>query len=64
MYLKFNQHGDLADLLLSTGDVSLVYDDPSDSFWGIGDANGEPGYNELGHMLEVVRARLRHERMK
>ncbi|KAG5719669.1 Swarming motility protein ybiA [Termitomyces sp. T112] len=64
MYLKFNQHGDLADLLLSTGEASLVYDDPSDSFWGIGEVNGEPGHNELGHMLEVIRARLRHERMK
>ncbi|KAG6872718.1 hypothetical protein C0995_007285 [Termitomyces sp. Mi166 len=64
MYLKFNQHGELANLLLRTGEAPLVYDDPSDSFWGIGESNGEPGQNELGHMLECIRARLRHERMK
>ncbi|KAG6887753.1 hypothetical protein C0992_010854, partial [Termitomyces sp. T32_za158] len=62
MYLKFNQHASLADLLLSTGDAQLVYDDPSDSFWGVGGTNGEPGGNELGCMLEDIRARLRSQR--
>ncbi|KAF5387651.1 hypothetical protein D9615_000772 [Tricholomella constricta] len=65
VYLKFNQHGDLRDLLLSTEDVPLVYDDPSDSYWGIGvSITGEPGQNQLGHVLEHVRARLQQDRLR
>ncbi|GLB34279.1 putative protein with domain of unknown function (DUF1768) [Lyophyllum shimeji] len=62
-YLKFNQHADLRDLLLSTENAPLVYDDPSDSYWGTGvGINGASGQNELGHVLERVRERLRQDR--
>ncbi|KAG6917678.1 hypothetical protein DXG01_001653 [Tephrocybe rancida] len=61
MYLKFYQHADLREILLSSGEAPLIYDDPSDSFWGIGEANGEPGHNELGHLMERVRLRLQHD---
>ncbi|KAG6895866.1 hypothetical protein C0993_009015 [Termitomyces sp. T159_Od127] len=57
MYLKFTQHAELAEMLRATGEARLVYDDPSDSFWG-GGVDGE-GKNELGCMLESVRAMLR-----
>ncbi|KAG6810404.1 hypothetical protein H0H92_011992, partial [Tricholoma furcatifolium] len=59
MFLKFSQHGELKDLLLETGEAPLVYDDPSDSFWGIGQqADGQPGQNELGVILERIRRRF------
>ncbi|KAG6846577.1 hypothetical protein H0H93_013113, partial [Arthromyces matolae] len=64
MYYKFHQHSDLSDLLLSTGNAQLIYNDPSDSFWGVGGANGVPGQNELGNLLERVRERVRVDRMR
>ncbi|KII89719.1 hypothetical protein PLICRDRAFT_52880 [Plicaturopsis crispa FD-325 SS-3] len=56
LMLKFTQHRDLQNELLSTGDAELVEDSALDAFWGIG-ADGK-GSNELGKALERVRARL------
>jgi len=58
LMLKFTQHQDLKDKLLSTGDAILVEDSSKDSFWGIG-ANGR-GRNELGKALERLRVVLKH----
>jgi ribA/ribD-fused uncharacterized protein len=54
---KFEQHKDLRDLLLSTGDEEIVEDSPIDSYWGCG-ADGK-GQNNLGKILMEVRSRLR-----
>ncbi|KZT28141.1 DUF1768-domain-containing protein, partial [Neolentinus lepideus HHB14362 ss-1] len=59
LMLKFTQHQDLKDILLSTGAAILVEDSPTDSFWGIG-ANGR-GRNELGKALERLRVVLKHD---
>ncbi|MDT0327304.1 NADAR family protein [Nocardiopsis lambiniae] len=51
---KFEQHPDLAELLLSTGDRTILYDDiGSPSYWG---RLGAGGRNWVGRLLEVVRA--------
>jgi len=55
--LKFDQHQDLKDELLSTGDADLVENSDKDAFWGIG-SDGK-GRNELGKALERLRTRLR-----
>lgn len=56
---KFDQHQDLADLLLGTGDAPIVeagrIDDDAGRRWGI--VNGR-GANYLGRMLMRVRAEL------
>jgi predicted NAD-dependent protein-ADP-ribosyltransferase YbiA (DUF1768 family) len=57
LYLKFQQHGDLRTLLLSTFPADLVYAESGDLFWGDG-AGG--GMNELGKSLMRVRERLRN----
>jgi hypothetical protein len=57
LQVKFSQHADLRELLLSTGDARLVEDSP-DSFWGAG-KNGQ-GKNWLGVMLVELRDQIRH----
>ncbi|MFF9983662.1 NADAR family protein [Streptomyces erythrochromogenes] len=52
---KYEQHPDLAAILLSTGDATLLYDDADSGFWG---ANGGRGRNWTGRLLELVRAEL------
>ena len=56
---KFSQHQDLASLLLSTGDATIIeagtIDDEAGRRWGI--VNGK-GQNYLGRMLVRVRATL------
>ncbi|ABM97063.1 NADAR family protein [Methylibium petroleiphilum] len=56
---KFDQHPDLAELLLSTGDSAIIeagrIDDDAGRRWGI--VNGR-GSNYLGRMLQRVRHRL------
>ncbi len=53
---KYFQNGDLASLLLSTGDAELVEDSPFEPFWGIGpDGNG---LNWAGRVLMEVRDSL------
>ncbi|KAJ7475443.1 hypothetical protein B0H11DRAFT_2033640 [Mycena galericulata] len=54
---KFNQHPDLRQKLLATGDAELVEDSPEDSFWGRG--KDHQGRNELGRALERMRGKLR-----
>jgi len=55
--LKFTQHRNLMEELLSTGDAQLIEDSPVDSFWGVG-RNGD-GRNELGKALVRLRSLLR-----
>ncbi|KAI5120713.1 hypothetical protein M0805_007674 [Coniferiporia weirii] len=57
LWHKFNQHPDLKQDLLGTGDAELIEDSDKDSFWGVG-ANRQ-GRNELGKALERLRAKFR-----
>jgi ribA/ribD-fused uncharacterized protein len=68
---KFNQHPDLAQILLDTGDRVLVEASPVDRVWGIGlaandlratDPSRWRGRNLLGFALMDVRASLRTQR--
>lgn len=54
---KFEQHPELATLLLATGDSSIIEHTENDSFWG--DGGDGSGRNMLGRILMEVRARLR-----
>ncbi|WP_030851670.1 NADAR family protein [Streptomyces sp. NRRL F-4474] len=52
---KYEQHPDLAAILLATGDATLLYDDADSGFWG---ENGGRGRNWTGRLLELVRSEL------
>ncbi|MFF5705591.1 NADAR family protein [Streptomyces sp. NPDC012794] len=52
---KYEQHPDLAAILLATGDATLLYDDADSDFWG---ENGGRGRNWTGRLLELVRSEL------
>ncbi|MFI8828782.1 NADAR family protein [Streptomyces sp. NPDC053431] len=52
---KYQQHSDLAAVLLATGDATLLYDDADSGFWG---DNGGRGRNWTGRLLELVRSEL------
>ena len=54
---KFTQHDVLKDLLLSTGDATLVEHTDRDSYWG--DGGDGSGKNMLGQILVRVREELR-----
>ena len=54
---KFNQHEELKDLLLQTGDARLVEHTVNDSYWGDG-GNGT-GKNMLGQILVRIREKIR-----
>lgn len=54
---KFNQHPELRELLLSTGDAKLVEHTENDSYWG--DGGDGSGKNRLGQILMQVRDTLR-----
>lgn len=54
---KFESHPELAKILLSTGDQTLVEKTTDDYYWGCG-TNGT-GENKLGQILMQVRAILR-----
>lgn len=67
-FLKFTQHQDLKDLLLSTGDLTLVEASPYDIIWGIGrgldfpylaNKNQWRGENLLGYVLTEVKGIIR-----
>jgi ribA/ribD-fused uncharacterized protein len=59
---KFDQHPDLAELLLSTGEEELVEgNDWGDTYWGV--CNGE-GHNHLGKMLMKIRYILKVRKEK
>ena len=56
---KFDQHPDLAQKLLATGDEELVEgNDWGDIYWGVYKGHGK---NMLGKILMRVRAELRGE---
>lgn len=54
---KFEQHADLREVLLATGDARLVEHTENDSYWG--DGGDGSGRNRLGEILMEVRAALR-----
>lgn len=56
---KFTQRKDLKEILLSTGDATLVEHTENDSYWGDG-GNGT-GKNMLGKILMEVREILKDE---
>jgi ribA/ribD-fused uncharacterized protein len=56
---KFTQQEELRELLLSTGDVTLVEHTENDSYWG--DGGDGSGRNMLGRILMEVRAELRRQ---
>ncbi|MFI8105402.1 NADAR family protein [Streptomyces sp. NPDC086023] len=52
---KYGQHPELAEILLATGDATLIYDEMGSAFWG---DNGGQGRNWTGRLLELVRSEL------
>jgi ribA/ribD-fused uncharacterized protein len=54
---KFTQHADLRELLLSTGDATIVEHTERDDFWG--DGGDGSGKNMLGRLLMDLRDELR-----
>ncbi|EIN05311.1 DUF1768-domain-containing protein [Punctularia strigosozonata HHB-11173 SS5] len=56
--MKFTQHQELRQILLSTGGRELVNDSTDDVFWGAGQ-DGK-GHNELGKVLMRLRAKLQY----
>lgn len=68
-YLKFSQHSDLKEFLVSTNNRVLVEASPVDAIWGIGLAQDDPdaqnpkiwkGENLLGFALMEVRDELKY----
>lgn len=54
---KVQQHTEVRDALLATGDVEIIEVNPNDSFWGSGaDGNGQ---NNTGKILMKIRDELR-----
>lgn len=59
---KANQHEEMREALLKTGDALIVEKAITDSYWGYGpDGNGK---NMLGHVLMEVRDALREGRLE
>ena len=54
---KFQQHPDLRDVLLGTGEAKIVEHTDNDSYWG--DAGDGSGKNMLGVILMEIRQELR-----
>jgi ribA/ribD-fused uncharacterized protein len=54
---KFTQHDDLRDILLATGDATIVEHTQKDAYWG--DGGDGRGKNRLGQLLMEVREELR-----
>ncbi len=57
VWAKFAQHSKLRELLLSTGDTTIVEHTKNDSYWG--DGSDGTGKNMLGRILMEVRERIR-----
>ncbi|MGB3557299.1 MAG: NADAR family protein [Geitlerinemataceae cyanobacterium] len=55
---KFQTHGDIREVLLTTGDEILIEDNPEDYYWGCG--HDGRGQNRLGEILMQVRSTLRN----
>ncbi|MFJ5869484.1 NADAR family protein [Streptomyces parvus] len=58
---KYDQHPELAEILLATDDATLIYDDMESAFWG---DNAGRGRNWTGRLLELVRSELHLRRNK
>ncbi|MER6099906.1 NADAR family protein [Streptomyces sp. NPDC001728] len=56
---KYDQHPQLAEILLATDDATMIYDDIDSAFWG---ENGGRGRNWTGRLLELVRSELQLRR--
>ncbi len=54
---KFNQHADIREILLGTGDALLIEHTRRDAYWG--DGGDGHGQNKLGQILMKVREQLR-----
>ena len=54
---KLQQHDDVRDLLLATGDAKLIEHTANDSYWG--DGGDGTGKNMLGRLLMELRDELR-----
>lgn len=59
---KFEEHQDLRDTLLATGDKRLVEHTANDSYWG--DGGDGKGKNRLGVLLMEVRHNFRNSKSK
>ena len=57
---KFTQHEDLKELLLSTGDATIIEDTKNDNYWGNG--GDDSGKNMLGKLLMELRTELRESK--
>ena len=55
---KFEQHSDIRDILLATGDALIVEHTKNDAYWG--DGGDGSGLNKLGKILMEVREKLRN----
>ncbi|MFF4542576.1 NADAR family protein [Streptomyces aureus] len=56
---KYDQHPELAEILLATDDATVLYDDLQSAFWG---DNAGRGRNWAGRLLEHVRSELHAQR--
>ncbi|MFF4341782.1 NADAR domain-containing protein [Kitasatospora sp. NPDC001540] len=56
---KYDQHPELAEVLLATDDATVLYDDMNSGFWG---DNAGRGRNWSGRLLELVRSELQARR--
>lgn len=55
IFAKFNQHDDLREQLVATGDLVLIeYNDWNDTIWGVSKKTGK-GKNQLGELLMRLR---------
>ncbi|MDB9539910.1 NADAR family protein [Anabaenopsis arnoldii] len=58
---KFLTHGDIKEILLNTGNQTLVENSPNDYFWGCGVQ--KTGQNHLGKILMAVREEIRSSQL-
>jgi N-glycosidase YbiA len=58
VWAKFTQHSRLRELLLSTGDATIIEHTRNDAYWG--DGGDGKGKNMLGRILMEVRGRIRN----
>lgn len=56
LFAKFTQHEDLKQLLLRTGDATLIEGSKTDAFWGAGKKGN--GKNMLGLLLMETREKI------
>lgn len=59
---KFKKHESIRNLLLSTGDLEIIEDSPTDYYWGCG--KDVSGLNMLGRLLMKLREEFRNDKGK